>query len=89
MNLPSSSVGFVASMTALTDFFNRLRRNAVFLVISILNGASSLRLIDGRFHRLADMVTVHDDLAVYITSSTTDGLNQGCLGSEETFFVGI
>ncbi len=59
------------------------------LVVSVLNAAAPLRLLDGDLHRAADLVRVHDDPAVRVSGRAADGLDQRSLRTQEPFLVRI
>ena len=61
----------------------------MFLIICHLHFTSSLRLIQCRTHRICDRICVHDDMSFCITRCTADGLDQWCLGTQESFFICI
>ncbi len=67
----------------------RLRVDAVGLVVGDLLGPAPLGLVDGLLHRLGDGVGVHVHLAGDVAGGAADGLNQAARGPQEAFLVGV
>ena len=63
--------------------------DAVGLVVGVLDGAAAGGLVYGHLHGVGDRVGVHDDGAVLVTGGAADGLDQGPLGAQEPFLVGV
>ena len=59
------------------------------LVIGILKRAAAFCFVDGGAHGGGDLVGIHDDQALRVSGSTTDGLNQRGLGPEEALLVRV
>ena len=68
---------------------HRLRRDAVFLIVGLLDGAAAVRLLDGAHHRIGEAVGVHDDAAVHIARRAADGLDQRRLRAQKALLVGV
>ena len=66
-----------------------LGRDAVFLVVFLLDRAASLCLPDGAAHGVRHVVRVHDDVAVGVSRGSADRLDQGCLGAQKALLVGV
>ena len=61
----------------------------MFLVIFLLDGATSLCLLDGAAHGIRHVVRVHDDMAVGVSGGTANSLDQRGLGPQEALLVGV
>ena len=59
--------------------FDGGRRNAMFLVVGLLNLTAAVRLINSHPHRIGNGIRVHDDMALRISGRTANGLDQGSL----------
>src|ERR1017187_6858274 len=66
-----------------------LRRNAVLLVVSALNGAPAVGLVQRFPHRVGHLVGVKNGAAAQVTRATADGLDQRSRRTKEAFLVGI
>src|SRR5215213_5231942 len=82
--LEREELGYVGD--ALDD---RLRRDAVLLVVAELDVAATVRLVDGALDRLRQLVGVHDNLAVHVSRGTPDCLNERRLAAEEALLVRV
>ena len=65
------------------------RRDAVGGVVGHLLLAAAVGFGHGALHRAGDVVGVEDDLAVDVARGAADGLDQGGLGAQEAFLVGV
>ena len=70
-------------------FFDRLRRDAVLDVISLLNPAAAVGLLYGGLHGIGHFIGVERDMAVDVPGRAADGLDQRVPRSEESLLVGI
>ena len=75
------------------DVHDRLRdrfgRDAVLFVVGHLDAATAPRFGDCQVHGVGGFVGIHDYLAVRVTSSAADGLDQAALVSQEALLVGV
>ena len=69
--------------------FDRLRRDAVFLVVGDLFDAAAVGFGQRAFHAAGDAVCVHDHAAIGVPRGPPDGLDQRGLGPQEPFLVGV
>src|SRR5690606_17171357 len=67
----------------------RLRFDAVLLVVRLLLGAAAVGLVDRALHRRGDCVGVHVDLAGHVAGRAADRLDEGRLGAQEALLVGV
>ena len=51
--------------------------------------AVAVSFIYGSLHTAGYLVAIEDGLAVYVSGSSTDGLNQCSIATQKTLFVGI
>ena len=65
------------------------RRDAVLLVVGVLNGAAALGFRYGLGHRIGEVVGVEQCLALDVAGGAADRLNQGALGPQKTLLIGI
>src|SRR5690606_38381130 len=70
-------------------FAHTSSRNAVFGIEGKLLGPASLRFINGTSHGIGNLVSIKDGLAVEISRSATNGLDQTALRAQKPFLVGI
>src|SRR5919201_2690026 len=70
-------------------FDDRLRRDAVLLVVGDLDVAAAVRLLDGVAHRLRLLVRVHDHRPADVAGGAADRLYQRGLAAEEALLVRI
>ncbi len=77
---------FDARANALAD---RLRRDAVLLVVLLLQLAPPPRLVDRPLHRVGHRVGVENHLGVDVAGRAADGLHQRRLAAQEAFLVGV
>ena len=68
---------------------HRLRGDVVGLVVGHLLFAAAGGFGDGAVHRAGHVVGVEDHLAVDVAGGAADGLDQGGLGAQEAFLVGV
>ncbi len=61
----------------------------MFLVVSLLNGSTTLGLVDRHLHRIGHFVGVQDHSRIGVSSGPADRLDQGRLAAQKTFLVGI
>lgn len=63
----------------------------MFFIVGYLYRATTVSLVDGIDHgdRLLASMRIHHDTTVRVASRTTDDLEEGGLGSEESDFLGI
>jgi len=61
----------------------------VLLVVFDLQTAATHRFADRTLHRVGDLVGVHDDLAIDVSSRTPNHLNQRGLATKEAFLVRV
>ena len=86
------SIGTFASqhLSDVADLLaQRLWIDPVFLVVRHLDIATTICLVDGDLHGISDLVGVHDDLTVDVTSSAADGLDKGPFRTQKAFLVGV
>ena len=67
----------------------RLRVDAVLLVVGDLPHTATVGLVDGLAHRVGSLVGVHDDRARYVAGRATDGLDQRAVRAQEPLLVGV
>src|SRR5690606_25506981 len=65
----------------------RLRIDAVLLVVGDLFGPAPFGLVDGLAHRVGDVVGVHVHLAGHVAGGAADGLDQAACRAQETLLV--
>jgi len=70
-------------------FENGLWNNTVLVIISNLNGASSIRFVNGFLHRLGHLVRIENNQSIRITSGTTSCLRQRSFISKKAFLICI
>ena len=63
--------------------------DAVFFVVGFLLFAAAVGLVDGALHGVGHLVGVEDGAAFDVAGGSADGLDEGALGAEEAFFVGV
>ena len=73
----------------IASFDDGLGCNAVLGVVSQLDFATTVSLVDGALHRLGDMVGVHDDTPVEVACGASHGLCQRAVAAQEAFLVRI
>ena len=61
----------------------------MFFIIFHLNLTAAPRLINSHLHRVRNRVRIHDNMPFCISRGTPDRLDQGCLRTQEAFFVRI
>ena len=61
----------------------------MLLIVCFLDLTSSLCLFNGQTHGIRHIVRIHDYMAFAVSRSTANGLNEGCLGSQESFLIRI
>src|SRR5439155_423322 len=75
------------------DIANRLanadRRDAMRLVVRLLFGAPTVRLVNSSPHALGQIVGVHDHVAVDVPRGAADRLNQRAIRAQVAFLVRI
>ena len=59
----------------------------MFFVVFFLNGAAALRLAYRVFHRRRDKIGIHNDLAMCISRSTANGLDEAASAAQEALFI--
>ena len=69
--------------------FDGLGSDAVLLIVLLLDGPTTVGLIQGNPHGICNGIRVHDDMTLRISCRTADGLNQGGCASKEAFLVRI
>ena len=84
LGLEREEVGHVGD--ALAD---RLRRDAVLLVVGDLDGAAAVGLVDRLPHGRRLLVGVHDHAALDVAGGAADRLDQRGLAAEEALLVGV
>src|SRR5437764_1142511 len=55
---------------------DRLRGDAVLLVVGTLNRPASFHLVHGRTHRIGHVVSVHDDASIHVAGRASGRLDQ-------------
>src|SRR5215217_2400896 len=68
---------------------DRLRNDAVLLVVRELLHTAAVRLVERALDRLRQLVRVHDHLAVDVPCRPTDRLDERRLAAQETLLVGV
>ena len=63
--------------------------DAVFFVVGFLFFAAAVGLVDGALHGVGHLVGVEDGAAFEVAGGSADGLDEGALGAEEAFLVGV
>ncbi len=66
-----------------------MRSDAVFFVVGFLLFAAAVGFVDGALHGVGHLVGVEDGAAFDVAGGAADGLDEGALGAEEAFFVGV
>ena len=66
-----------------------LRGDAVFFVVGVLLFAAAVGFVDGALHGVGHLVGVEDGAAFEVAGGAADGLDEGALGAEEAFLVGV
>ena len=61
----------------------------MFFVVGFLNGSAAVGFGDGFVHGIGHVVCVHEHVTFAVSGSSSDGLDEGGFGTEETFFVCI
>ena len=61
----------------------------MFLVIGHLDGTTSLCFFNGILHRSRNLIRIHNDASIRITSCPTNSLYQGTFAPQEAFLVCI
>ena len=61
----------------------------MFGVVILLDGAATVGFGDGSLHTLGEVVGIHNHVAFNVAGGAADGLDEGALGTQEAFFVGI
>ena len=64
-------------------------RDAVLFVVGTLNGSTAVSLIEGTAHGVGHAVGVEDGAAFDVAGGSAHGLDEGALGAEEAFLVGV
>ena len=67
----------------------RLRIDAMFLVVGDLDVTTAIGLVDSLVHGFGDIVRIHDDGAGHVSRGTSDSLNERTIGTQETFLVRV
>ena len=67
----------------------RLRIDAMFLVVGDLDITAAIGLVDGLVHGFGDVIRIHDDGAGHVSRGTSDGLDERTIGTQETFLVRV
>ena len=67
----------------------RLRIDPMFLVVGHLDIATTICFVDGDLHGISDLVRVHDDLTVDVTSGAANGLDKGPFRTQKALLVGV
>ena len=70
-------------------FLDGLGRDAVLLVVPLLDGPAALRFGDGLLHGRRHLVGVHDHLALGVPGSPANGLDQAAAAAQEALLVRI
>src|SRR5713101_8371811 len=68
---------------------NALRGNAVFLVVSPLQGAAAISFIHRFLHGISNAIGVENRSSVEVARAAAHGLNQRTRGTQEALFIGI
>ena len=68
---------------------DRLRHDAVLLVVFLLDLPPAVRLVDRDLHRFGDAVGVHDDLAADVARGAADDLDERPRRAQEALLVGV
>ena len=66
-----------------------MRRDAVLLVVLLLQGAAALRFGDGALDGFRHRIGIQDDPALCIAGGAADRLNERGLVAQEAFLVGV
>ena len=61
----------------------------MFLVVPLLYLAPSVGLLNRHSHGVRHLVRIHDNMAFAVAGSTSNGLNQGCLRTQESLLISI
>ena len=72
-----------------TPLRDRLRRDAVLLVVGELDLAPAVGLVDRPLHRVGHLVGVQDHLGVDVAGGPADRLDQRRLAAQEALLVGV
>ena len=62
----------------------RLRIDAMFLVVGDLDVTAAIGLVDGLVHGVGDVVGIHDDGSGHISRGATNRLDEGTVGTQES-----
>ena len=68
---------------------NRFGRNAVFVVVPLLQRASAFRFENRFSHRFGDLIGVEHDFRVDVARASPDRLNERRFASEKALFIGV
>ncbi len=83
-------VAFVNRAEDVADIlFDRLRCDAMFFIVGHLLFTAPIGLANGPFHRTGHVIGIENDLAVSISSRTTDGLDEGRFRAQEALLVRV
>ena len=61
----------------------------MFLVVGDLDITAAIGLVDGLVHGFGDVVRIHDDGSGHISRGATNRLDEGTVGTQETFLIGV
>ena len=67
----------------------RLRIDAMFLIVGDLDVTAAVGLVDGLAHGFGDVVRIHDDGAGHVSRRTADGLDERTVGTQEAFLIRV
>ena len=88
-----SEVGVVGLEDACEAHFERTvdghGGDAVLLVVGDLFFAAAVGLVDGALHGVGHFIRVQDCSALQVAGGAANGLDEGALGAEEAFLVGV
>ena len=83
-------IALVDTVNNVTDpFLNALRRDVVCDVVSRLFFSASSRFVHRSAHGIGNRIGIQNGFAFNISRSTSDGLNERTLASQEAFFIRI
>ncbi len=61
----------------------------MFLIVGNLDITTAIGLVDGLVHGFGDVIGIHDDGSGHISRGTTNRLDEGTIGTQETFLVRV
>ncbi len=61
----------------------------MFPVVILLLFPPAVRLVNRPAHRIGDLISVHDHLSMHVPCCPANGLDQGRIGTQESFLIRI